>query len=121
MASYDKVDGIWASGMGAQIVDAIKAANKKFVPIADADVGAFVAQLLNPTDYPGLVGAAVTNTASVGGAGVKLAYELLTGQPVAQTAGAGRPNTDPARPADPGQHVRRRARPPSRSGPRSPA
>ena len=37
---YDKVQGIWASGMGKQIVDAIKAANKKFVPIADADIGA---------------------------------------------------------------------------------
>ncbi len=90
---YDKIDGIWASGMGAQIVDAIKSANKKFVPIADADIGAFVAQLLNPTDYPGLVGAAVTNTASVGGAGVSLAYKLLSGQQVEQTAGAGRPNT----------------------------
>ncbi|HLO34932.1 MAG TPA: substrate-binding domain-containing protein, partial [Candidatus Deferrimicrobium sp.] len=32
---YDKVQGIWASGMGAQIVDAIKSANKKYVPIAD--------------------------------------------------------------------------------------
>jgi len=90
---YDKVDGIWASGMGAQIVDAIKSAHKPFKPIADADIGAFVTQLLDPTDYPGLIGAAVTNTASVGGAGVKLAYELLTGQPVTQTAGAGRPNT----------------------------
>ncbi len=90
---YDKIDGIWASGMGAQIVDAIKAANKPFVPIADADIGAFVAQLLNPTDYPGLVGAAVTNTASVGGAGVNLAYKLLSGETVEQTPGAGRPNT----------------------------
>ena len=90
---YDQIDGIWASGMGAQIVDAIKGANKKFVPIADADIGAFVAQLLNPTDYPGLVGAAVTNTASVGGAGVDLAYKLLNGDPVEQTAGAGRPHT----------------------------
>ena len=35
----------------------------------------------------------MTNTASVGGAGVNLAYKLLTGQTVAQTAGAGRPNT----------------------------
>ena len=90
---YDKIQGIWASGMGAQIVDAIKAANKKFVPIADADIGAFVAQLLNPTDYPGLVGAAVTNTASVGGAGVNLAYKLLSGATVTPSAGAGRPNT----------------------------
>ena len=90
---YDKIDGIWASGMGAQIVDAIKAANKPFKPIADADIGAFVKQLLDPTGYPGLVGAAVTNTASVGGAGVSLAYKLLTGETVEQTAGAGRPNT----------------------------
>jgi ribose transport system substrate-binding protein len=91
--AYDQIQGIWASGMGAQIVDAIKSANKKFVPIADADIGAFVAQLLNPTGYPGLVGAAVTNTASVGGAGVNLAYKLLTGATVEQTAGAGRPHT----------------------------
>ncbi len=90
---YDKINGIWASGMGAQIVDAIKAANKKFVPIADADIGAFVKQLLDPTGYPGLVGAAVTNTAAVGGAGVQLAYRLLSGQAVEQTPGAGRPNT----------------------------
>jgi len=90
---YDKIDGIWASGMGAQIVDAIKAANKKFVPIADADIGAFVKQLLDKDGYPGLVGAAVTNTAAVGGAGVQLAYRLLSGQAVEQTPGAGRPNT----------------------------
>ncbi len=90
---YDQIQGIWASGMGAQIVDAIKAANKPFVPIADADIGAFVNQLLDSTNYPGLVGAAVTNTASVGGAGVALAYKLLSGQTVEQTAGAGRPNT----------------------------
>jgi ribose transport system substrate-binding protein len=90
---YDTIQGIWASGMGKQIVDAIKAANKKFVPIADADVGGFVTQLLDPVGFPGLVGAAVTNTASVGGAGITLALKLLKGQPVAQSAGAGRPNT----------------------------
>ena len=90
---YDQIQGIWASGMGKQIVDAIKSANKKYVPIVDADIGGFVAQLLDPTGFPGLVGAAVTNTASVGGAGVSLAYKLLTGETVQQTAGAGRPNT----------------------------
>jgi ribose transport system substrate-binding protein len=79
--------------MGSQIVDAIKSANKKFVPIADADIGAFVKQLLDSSGYPGLVGAAVTNTASVGGAGVSMAYKLLTGETIEQTAGAGRPNT----------------------------
>jgi ribose transport system substrate-binding protein len=90
---YDTINGIWASGMGAQIVDAIKAANKPFVPIADADIGSFVKQLLDPAGYPGLKGAAVTNTAAVGGAGVNLAYKALSGQPIQQTAGAGRPNT----------------------------
>jgi ribose transport system substrate-binding protein len=90
---YDTIDGIWASGMGKQIVDAIKAANKPFVPIVDADIGGFVAQLLDPVGFPGLVGAAVTNTASVGGAGVSMAYKLLHGDTVEQSAGAGRPNT----------------------------
>jgi ribose transport system substrate-binding protein len=90
---YDQIQGIWASGMGKQIVDAIKAAGKTYVPIADADIGGFVAQLLDPVGFPGLIGAAVTNTASVGGAGVKMAYELLSGTPVQPSAGAGRPNT----------------------------
>jgi ribose transport system substrate-binding protein len=91
--NYDKIQGIWASGMASAIVDAIKAANKPFVPIADADIGQFVNDLLNPTGYPGLVGAAVTNTAAVGGAGVNMAYKLLTKQTVTASAGAGRPNT----------------------------
>ena len=90
---YDKIQGIWASGMGAQIVDAIKAANKPFVPIADADIGAFVTQLLDPTGYPGLKGAAVTNTASVGGAGITLALKLLNGEKVTADPNAGRANT----------------------------
>ncbi len=89
---YDKIQGIWASGMGKQIVDAIKAANKPFVPIADADIGGFVAQLLDPTNFPGLKGAAVTNTASVGGAGITLALKLLNGEAVTASAGA-KPNT----------------------------
>jgi len=63
------------------------------VPIADADIGGYVKQLLDPVGYPGLTGAAVTNTAAVGGAGVGLAYKLLTGADVQQSEGAGRPNT----------------------------
>ena len=91
---YDKIQGIWASGMDTQIVDAIKAAGKQFVPIVGADIGGFVTQLLDPTDYPGLEGAAVTNTAAVGGAGVNLALKLLNGETVTtDRAGARRPNT----------------------------
>ena len=42
--------------MGKQIVDAIKAAKKPFVPIAGADVGGFVTQLLDPVELPGAEG-----------------------------------------------------------------
>jgi ribose transport system substrate-binding protein len=90
---YDKINGIWASGMGKQIVDAIKSANKKFVPIADADVGGFVTQMLDTSGFPDLKGAAVTNTAAVGGAGITLALKLLNGEQVATSQGAPQANT----------------------------
>ncbi|MCJ7709974.1 MAG: substrate-binding domain-containing protein, partial [Chloroflexi bacterium] len=91
--SYDDTQGIWTSGMDSQVVDAIKAANKKFVPIVGADLGAFVAQLLNPTDYPDLQGVAVTNTAAVGGAGIGLALKLLNSESVTTDSSATQPNT----------------------------
>lgn len=90
---YDDTDGIWTSGMDSQVVDAIKAAGKDFVPIVGADLGAFVAQLLDPVGYPGLEGAAVTNTAAVGGAGVNLALKLLAGETVQTDPDASQPNT----------------------------
>ena len=89
---YDTVQGIWTSGIDSEVVDAIKAAGKKFVPIVGTDRGSFVKQLLDPTGYPGLVGAAVTNTAAVGGAGVNMALKQLNGETVTATAGA-KPNT----------------------------
>ena len=90
---YDNTQGIWTSGMDSQVVDAIKAANKPYVPIVGADLGAFVAQLLDETNYPGLKGAAVTNTAAVGGAGVGLALKLLDGEAVQTDPSAAQPNT----------------------------
>jgi ribose transport system substrate-binding protein len=90
---YDKIQGIWSSGMGQQVVDGIKAAKKPYVPIVDADLGGFVTQLLDPTGYPGLKGAAVTNTAAVGGAGVALALKLLNGEAVQTDPAASQPNT----------------------------
>jgi ribose transport system substrate-binding protein len=90
---YDNIDGIWTSGMDSQVVDAIYQNDKTPVPIVGADLGAFVAQLLNPTDYPGLEGAAVTNTAAVGGAGVNLALKLLNGETVTTDPSASQPNT----------------------------
>jgi len=90
---YDNIDGIWTSGMDSQVVDAVKAANKGYVPIVGADLGAFVAQLLNPTDFADLQGSAVTNTAAVGGAGVNLALKILRGETVETDPSASQPNT----------------------------
>lgn len=90
---YDNTQGIWTSGMDSMVVDAIKAAKKPFVPIVGADLGAFVKQLLDPTNYPGLKGVAVTNTAAVGGAGVSLALKLLDKQTVTGDPAASQANT----------------------------
>jgi ribose transport system substrate-binding protein len=90
---YGGINGIWTSGMDSQVVDAIKAANEEYVPIVGADLGAFVAQLLDVEGYAGLEGAAVTNTAAVGGAGVNLALKLLNGEEVETAEDATQPNT----------------------------
>jgi ribose transport system substrate-binding protein len=74
-------DGVWTSGIDSNIVEALKAANH-LVPIVGADNAGFVQQLLNET---GLVGAAVTNPPSVGGAGVTLATRILGGNKPAET------------------------------------
>ena len=90
---YDTINGIWTSGMDSQVVDAIYAANKPPVPIVGADLGAFVGQLTDATKYPGLEGAAVTNTAAVGGAGVNLALKLIAGEKIETATDASQPNT----------------------------
>jgi ribose transport system substrate-binding protein len=88
--AYDDVQGIWTSGMDSQVVDVIKGAGKTYVPIVGADLGAFVNQLLTEE---GLSGAAVTNTAAVGGAGVGLALKILNGETVQTDTTAPQPNT----------------------------
>ncbi len=90
---YDTIQGIWTSGIDSEVVDAIKAAGKPFVPIVGTDRGSFTKQLLDPTGYSGLKGAAVTNTAAVGGAGVALALKLLKGETVQTDPSASQPNT----------------------------
>ena len=90
---YDSIDGIWTSGMDSQVVDAVKAAGKDYKPIVGADLGAFANYLGDATNYAGLQGAAVTNTAAVGGAGVNLALKVLSGETVEADATAPFPNT----------------------------
>ena len=77
MSAGTTFDGIWTSGVDSNIVDALKAANHPYVPIVGADNAGFVAQLL-AADGP--KGAAVTNPASIGGAGVTLALQILGGK-----------------------------------------
>jgi ribose transport system substrate-binding protein len=90
---WDKIDGVWTSGMDSQVVDAVKAAGKQQKPIVGADLGAFASYLLDSAGYPGLVGAAVTNTAAVGGAGVAVALKLLNGETLTSDPASTRPNT----------------------------
>ena len=90
---YDKIDGIWTSGMDVEAIDAIKAAGKPFHPLVGTDRGGSVTKFLDDTNYPGLDGAAVTNTAAVGGAGVALALKLLNGETVTTDPSAAQPNT----------------------------
>jgi len=79
--TYETIDGIWTSGIDQQVVDAIQASGKPFVPIVGADLKGFVEQLLHKDPkYDGLEGIAVYNPASIGGAGVKLAIDVLNGE-----------------------------------------
>ena len=78
---------------GLETIDAIKASGKKFIPLVGTDRGGFVTKFLDPTNYPGLAGAAVTNTAAVGGAGIALALKLLNGETVQTDPTAAQPNT----------------------------
>ena len=77
LATGENYDGIWTSGIDNVIIDALIEADAELVPIVGADNAGFVQQLL---EVEGLVGAAVTNPASVGGAGVTLALQLLNGE-----------------------------------------
>jgi ribose transport system substrate-binding protein len=75
-----KVDGVWTSGIDYTVVNAFKTAGKPLVPIVGADNNQFLKDLL--TMYPTLKGAAVTNPATIGGAGAAAAIKLLSGQSV---------------------------------------
>ena len=76
LASGKPIDGIWTSGIDSTVVDAYKTADKPFVPVVGADNNGFVGQLIN-LKASGLVGAAVTNPPSVGGAGLAVALDVL--------------------------------------------
>jgi len=74
-----KVDGVWTSGIDYTVVNAFKTAGKPYVPVVGADNNEFLKQLLT---VKGLSGVAVTNPATIGGAGAAVAIDLLQGKSV---------------------------------------
>jgi ribose transport system substrate-binding protein len=75
-----QVDGVWNSGADYTVISAFKTAGKPLVPIVGADNNEFLHQML--VQYPKLQAAAVTNPATIGGAGAAVAIKLLQGQKV---------------------------------------
>jgi len=75
-----KVDGVWNSGADYTVITAFEQAKKPLVPIVGADNNEFLHQML--AKYPKLRAAAVTNPATIGGAGAAVAIKLLQGKPV---------------------------------------
>ena len=73
--SNTQVDGIWTSGIAYVVVDALKAAGQEDVPVIGTDNNKFLEQLQD-----GAPGAAVTNPATIGGVGTRIALDALTGK-----------------------------------------
>lgn len=80
LASGKEIDGVWTSGIDAVVVEAYQTTHTKFVPVVGADNNAFIGQLID-LKSAGLTGAAVTNPASVGGAGLAVALDVLQHKP----------------------------------------
>jgi ribose transport system substrate-binding protein len=79
------VDGIWTSGIDYSVVEQFAVAGVAFVPIVGADNNGFIGQLLNVDGTTeGLVGVAVSNPPSVGGAGAAVALDILEGKTVSK-------------------------------------
>src|SRR6267143_2246151 len=74
-----KVDGIWTSGIDSTVVDGYTTAKKPYVPTIGADNNAFIGQLTSLKGQ-GLLGAAVTNPPTVGGAGLAVGLDVLQGK-----------------------------------------
>src|SRR6187431_2411203 len=78
--SGTQVDGVWNSGADYTVIRAFKTAGKPLVPIVGADNNEFLHQMI--AQYPKLQAAAVTNPATIGGAGAAVAIKLLQGKQV---------------------------------------
>jgi ribose transport system substrate-binding protein len=71
-------DAVWTSGQDFPVVNAIKTAGRKPVPVTGMDNNGFVKMLLDGTP-----GAIVTNPAIIGAAGLNIALKIRAGEQVA--------------------------------------
>ena len=78
--SGTQVDGVWNSGADYTVIRAFKTAGTPLDPIVGADNNEFLHQMI--AQYPKLQAAAVTNPATIGGAGAAVAIKLLQGKKV---------------------------------------
>jgi ribose transport system substrate-binding protein len=76
LASGKQIDGVWTSGIDSVVPEAFQTAHKPFVPVVGADNNGFIGQLIEWKSR-GLIGAAVTNPASIGGVGLAVALNVL--------------------------------------------
>jgi ribose transport system substrate-binding protein len=77
--SNEQVDGIWTSGIDYTVVNAFKTAGKDYVPVVGADTNEFLNQMLS-LEKDGFVGGAVTNPATIGGVGTRIALDAVAGE-----------------------------------------
>jgi ribose transport system substrate-binding protein len=81
--AHNNIDGVWTSGIDYTAVEAFITAHRTFVPLVGADNNAFVHQIVT-LHSKGLVGAAVTNPATIGGVGASIALRVLQGKTVSK-------------------------------------
>ena len=79
LASGIPVDGVWTSGIDFVIAEAFLESDIPVIPVVGADTAEFISQLVGPNAVEDFVGGGVTNPASIGGAGVTLALQALSG------------------------------------------
>lgn len=79
--SSRQIDGVWTSGQDYTVVNAFKTLGEPYVPIVGADTNQFIKQMID-LEKEGLVAAAVTNPASIGGVGASIAVSVLSGDDV---------------------------------------
>jgi ribose transport system substrate-binding protein len=77
--SNEQVDGIWTSGIDYTVVNAFKTAGDDYVPVVGADTNEFLNQMLT-LEKDGFEGAAVTNPATIGGVGTRIALDAIAGE-----------------------------------------